>query len=345
VGGARRGFFQQRERAYSLVRFPADPKLPEACRRARLAARDGGEERAMEERVLLKADGSRPALRWDGPPIGGPEWAGATHSNHVAFVLRPPVDSDLAYEVDRYLLVLPFSGGTWNLSVGDAPPARIRVRAGSLMLVPPGAFFRARQAEPVEVLVLAVDPSHVARTAERATRDRAWGAPAIMDLVDPGVAAIAHEIRRSLLADPILEPVYLETLVDAVVTRLVCLTGERREHRSARETLSPGKLRRIVRHIEDGIAGPLTVEGLARLAGLSRSHFSRAFQVATGDPPQRFILKRRLCRARDLLGSPVLALAEIAARAGFSSQAHMSTAFRQHLGVTPGMYRAAARRR
>jgi AraC family transcriptional regulator len=86
------------------------------------------------------------------------------------------------------------------------------------------------------------------------------------------------------------------------------------------------------------------VEDLAGLAGLTRSHFSRAFQRMTGDPPRRFILKRRLCRARDLLSAAETGIAEVAARSGFSSQAHLSTAFRQELGTTPARYRAAFRR-
>ena len=79
------------------------------------------------------------------------------------------------------------------------------------------------------------------------------------------------------------------------------------------------------------------------MANLSRSHFSRAFQRMTGDPPLRFIIKRRICRARDLLSSDKGSLAEIAARTGFSSQAHLSTVFRKEVGTTPARYGAAFR--
>ena len=82
---------------------------------------------------------------------------------------------------------------------------------------------------------------------------------------------------------------------------------------------------------------------LADVAGLSRSHFSRAFQAATGESPQEFIIGRRISRARELLTDERHTIAEVAAAAGFSSQAHLSSAFKKRLGVTPSRYRASFR--
>ncbi len=267
----------------------------------------------------------------------------AACSEAVTFVLHPPADTEIAYETDRFVTLLPFSSGACDLTLGGGPVFRTRVRAGSVMLSQPGTALRVRQFEPMEFLALVIEPGHVTQVAERSAAGRVWHTRTVTDLVDAGIAAIAQEIRRSLLADPLVEPVYLGILADAVVARLICRLVDEHEQASGRETLSPALLRRLVQTIDAGLAGSLSVTELARLAGLSRSHFSRAFQAMTGDPPQRFILKRRLCRARDLLGARELGLAEVAAKAGFSSQAHLSTAFRQHLGVTPGMYRAAIR--
>ena len=108
-----------------------------------------------------------------------------------------------------------------------------------------------------------------------------------------------------------------------------------------KEALAPGTLRRITQRIEEDLARKLTVEELAREAGLSRSHFSRVFQAATGQTPQEFIIYRRVCRARDLLAQDDRSIAEIAAATGFSSQAHLSTAFKKRLGLTPARYRDA----
>lgn len=130
-------------------------------------------------------------------------------------------------------------------------------------------------------------------------------------------------------------------LADAMMARIGCYFTGTSLPAQPKEALAPGTLRRITQRIEEDLARKLTVEELAREAGLSRSHFSRAFQAATGQTPQEFIIYRRVCRARDLLAQDDRSIAEIAAATGFSSQAHLSTAFRKRLDLTPARYRDA----
>ncbi|MEM7641848.1 MAG: helix-turn-helix transcriptional regulator, partial [Pseudomonadota bacterium] len=61
---------------------------------------------------------------------------------------------------------------------------------------------------------------------------------------------------------------------------------------------------------------------------------------ATGLSPHQFLLRRRIARAKDMLRTSVMPLAEIAVATGFSSQSHMTDVFRQKVGTTPGKYRA-----
>ena len=270
-----------------------------------------------------------------------PEWGSVARSPETTFVLHPPVDFELAYKVERYVLLLAYSGATADVGVGEAPMRRTRIRAGGAMLIEPGTVVRVRQHEPVEFLVLAVDPAHVRVVGDRAAAGRLWHARTVVDVLDPGIAAVAREIRRALLADPLVVPAYLQALADAILARLVCHFLGEVERARAGEALAPGVLARIVSHIDAHLDETLRAEELAGLAGLSRSHFSRAFQRMTGDPPQRFVLKRRLCRARDLISGGVDSLARVAVRTGFASQAHLSTVFRKELGITPGRYREA----
>ena len=111
----------------------------------------------------------------------------------------------------------------------------------------------------------------------------------------------------------------------------------------ARQALSPATLSRVLFEIDSRLGEPLDVPHLADVAGLTRAHFSRAFQQTTGIPPRRFVTIRRVCRARDLLAATDAPLADVAASTGFSSQAHMSTVFRREVGTTPAQYRAAFR--
>jgi AraC family transcriptional regulator len=96
---------------------------------------------------------------------------------------------------------------------------------------------------------------------------------------------------------------------------------------------------RVVDHIEDGIDQDLRLPSLAAVAGMSVYHFARRFQETVGISPYSYVLVRRIERARALLRRRDERLIDIALACGFSSQSHLTTVFRQCLGVTPGEYR------
>lgn len=106
-----------------------------------------------------------------------------------------------------------------------------------------------------------------------------------------------------------------------------------------RECLPTFKLRRALAYIDEHLDQDVTVAAIAREIGVSPAHFARAFRRATGESPHRHVLRRRADRARRLLGGEERSLADIALDAGFANQAHLTSVFAQHFGVTPGAYR------
>jgi AraC family transcriptional regulator len=272
-------------------------------------------------------------------------WCAQITTAWTAFHLHPPVAFALDNTEQRYRCMLPFGSGACDLALDGAPLLRRRLRAGSMTFVEPGVRVTMKSVEPVEFLLLSIDPDHVRLLADAAAGGRAWYARTLHDHHDPALMALGSEVRRTLLSDALPLQAYLQSLADAVTLRLLCHFLGEIVSAGPSETLSPALLGRIVRHIDAHLGERLSVSKLAEMAKLTRSHFSRAFQRMTGDPPQRFILKRRVCRARDLLSSNVGTLAEVAAQTGFSSQAHLSTGFRKEVGTTPAQYRAAFRPR
>jgi AraC family transcriptional regulator len=84
----------------------------------------------------------------------------------------------------------------------------------------------------------------------------------------------------------------------------------------------------------------LTLRDLAAVAHLSPYHFARLFKISTGLPPRRYVIARRVDRAQQLLrGGDDLTLAQVAARAGFWDQGHLTRHFRRLVGVTPKRFR------
>jgi AraC-like DNA-binding protein len=88
---------------------------------------------------------------------------------------------------------------------------------------------------------------------------------------------------------------------------------------------------------------PLDLEALSRAAHVSPRHFSRSFRSTFGETPHQYLLTRRLERARHLLRTTELSVAEICLEVGFTSVGSFTTTFRRRVGVSPTEYRRANR--
>jgi AraC family transcriptional regulator len=86
--------------------------------------------------------------------------------------------------------------------------------------------------------------------------------------------------------------------------------------------LTARKKRVLKTHIEEHLDATLKNSDLAMLAGLSESHFCRAFKDSFGDSPHRYILRLRIEHARQLLLTTDLSLGRIGIDCGLSDQAH-----------------------
>ncbi|MFP5363248.1 MAG: helix-turn-helix domain-containing protein [Thermoleophilia bacterium] len=84
---------------------------------------------------------------------------------------------------------------------------------------------------------------------------------------------------------------------------------------------------------------PLTVDDLARAAGLSRAHFSREFRRAFGASPHAYLLTRRLERAAALLRSTDRSVADVCVSVGLASVGSFTTSFTRTYAISPAEYR------
>jgi AraC family transcriptional regulator len=105
--------------------------------------------------------------------------------------------------------------------------------------------------------------------------------------------------------------------------------------------LSPQRWARVRDYIESHLDDRLTLTDLAAVASLSPYHFSRSFKQAVGVGPRRYVMRRRLERAKTLMRRTNQSLAWIAQEAGFADQSHLTAIFRREMGVTPGRFRTA----
>lgn len=211
---------------------------------------------------------------------------------------------------------------------------------GDVAVVPAGVPFavRSRDDGPQQVtsLVVAVAPELV----EEVTGGRRVELLPVVGARSPAVSPLAGLLHTGLADRTDLGRLALESLATALVAALA------RDHtavrvRAPREPagLSPGRLARVTRHVEDHLAEPLTVAGLAALAHASEFHFSRLFRAATGSSPHQYVLGRRVARARELLTGTDLPVSAVAARCGFADAGHLTRHVRRAFGTTPAALR------
>ena len=139
---------------------------------------------------------------------------------------------------------------------------------------------------------------------------------------------------------------FVETLTTALGLQLVQQAGVAVLAPSRlRGGLAPAVRRRVLALMDARPDAHLTIDELAREAGLSPAHFARAFKESIGRAPHQHLMALRLERARRLLDAPEAALSDVAQRTGFADQAHFTRFFKRQYGMTPGMLLRARRRR
>jgi len=243
--------------------------------------------------------------------------AGSVRVRHQA-----AMSFDLSYKGDRPVLLYVFQAPRAVAEQG--------CRAGAFALLRPGTSMEIHHPEPMEVLAVAYDGEHALDLA--VLDDIPKGAS------DPGVRLLAQEIRRVLRDEGSADARYVESLAESLLVRAAAVAASP-QLAAATQALTPHKLRKLTAFIDANLDRPLQVAELAAEVGLSRAHFTRAFQAAVGQTPHRFVLSRRLEEVRLALQETVDDLSTLAARYGFSSHAHMSSAFRSAFGATPSGYR------
>jgi AraC-like DNA-binding protein len=86
-------------------------------------------------------------------------------------------------------------------------------------------------------------------------------------------------------------------------------------------------------------AQPLDIPTLARIAHVSEAHFIRTFRQTFGEPPHRYLQRRRVERAMFLLRATDTSVTEICLDVGFTSLGTFSRTFRAIVGESPTEYR------
>jgi AraC family transcriptional regulator len=133
---------------------------------------------------------------------------------------------------------------------------------------------------------------------------------------------------------------YAEALGNVMAHELLRLeNGAVAPKQNIRGGLAGWQKRKLTEYIEEHLAEDISLPALAEIADLSPFHFARAFKQSFGLPPHRYLVSRRIEKAKNLLATPALPVTRIGLDLGFGEASSFTTAFRKHAGLTPTEYR------
>ncbi len=284
------------------------------------------------------------------PDLTDPATGGRSWGNISAVRLRGEVD-EVAIPALSSHTVLMNVGQPYRLE--EKLEGRLYLtsgRRGDVAVIPAGVpiEIRSREEEPqeVETFVMRLDPTFVGRSAEGAGVD-----PDGIEIVgslggrDPEIGRIGLSLLQELESEGLMGGLYADSLATLLAVHLLrrhSSLGHSAVHKTEREPaggLPKAVLRRVTDYVEENLSRNLTLAEISGVAHMSPFYFSRMFKLSTGLSPHRYVVRRRVEKAKALLVGTNLPLHEVARLSGFTDQSHLAKHMRHLLGTTPRSFR------
>ncbi|MBW4558127.1 MAG: AraC family transcriptional regulator [Trichormus sp. ATA11-4-KO1] len=234
---------------------------------------------------------------------------------------------------------IPHERVSWSVDGGK--PQTTPMPAGSVFLYSEREFVWHRREKESEYVNLKIEPLLLERLADESGLSTPVNLEHRVIFPDPTIGHIAQLLKSEVVSGGLAGNLYVESLRNLLAVHLLrnyggVLTNSIPVEAGVLDVL---KLKQIKDYIEDNLGSELAIADLAALVPMSQFHFARGFKTLVGEPPHRYILQRRIERAKVLLKVTRFSSAEIAYQVGFSNPSHFTAQFRKLSGVTPKQFR------
>lgn len=216
--------------------------------------------------------------------------------------------------------------------------ADLDVEAGALALFAPGIEVKVHQLGSAGANRILVDLDLAALPFRTLLDDGLLMEPLrpSADFRDPALASLLREMAREIGRGCPNGTLFAESLSVGLALHLYRTRAVRPPRVRERGKLSAWQWTRVDELITSELASDLSLAALAASVGLSKPQFVRLFRNTAGTSPHRYVVQRRVERARQLIESSRLPLIDVAAAVGFASQSHLNRMFHEAYGRTPG---------
>lgn len=254
-----------------------------------------------------------------------------------AVTVLPASPYEVSYVSDRHLIGFTFERQQGVDAFGGARRRPFDAEPWRLAFTPAGCDVFSSSQSGGEYLLLSLAPDVFDRFASGTNTSRLRQ---FSNMADPLFTPLAASLRRIAMPGAAAPSLAIETLVAVAAERASTLLNPDTRRARAEYRMTSRRLKRILDHLEARLAEDVRLADLARDIGLSECYLARTFRAATGTTLHAALVERRIARARSLIEAASSRgaranLAQVATATGFASHAHMTTAFRRVLGITP----------
>jgi AraC family transcriptional regulator len=218
------------------------------------------------------------------------------------------------------------------------------VQKGDSIFVPAGqpSYWRCRGSDTYQpTLHIHLKPESIAQVIETSELDRdRTNLVTCFSKQDLHLQHIAMLLLAELKSGGMMGQLYVESLTQVLVIHLL------RHYSTFTQTITPenrslthAQLQQAIDYIHTHLDRDLSLVQIAGVINISPTYFASLFKRATGIPPHQYVIKQRVERAKLLLTTTNLAIADIALQVGFSSQSHLTQQFKRLTRMTPKQVR------
>jgi AraC family transcriptional regulator len=207
---------------------------------------------------------------------------------------------------------------------------------GHINVLPAGSTGRWHFETPVNAVLLRLAPTLLDEAADAlGAKSREARLVPTFHMRDPHIEHIGWLIHQDHLNGNPNGRLWFENAAYTIANRLVRRSQAFKGSPVHGSKLPKWRLQAVYDYVEAQLAEDLSLRELAAVAGFSVPHFKALFTQTTGLPAHRYVVERRVERARQLLVRGAGSMAQIAMDVGFSHHSHMTRCFHRVLGITP----------